>query len=59
MKIIYDAEDIERHRQYGSEGGKKAAANMSEAARKARGKKAIRARWDARKDRETNGKERN
>ena len=34
MKIIYDAEDIERHRQYGSEGGKKAAANMTEAARK-------------------------
>jgi hypothetical protein len=55
MKIIYDAEDIERHRQYGSEGGKKAAANMTEEARRIRAKKAIETRWNARKEQEKEG----
>ena len=55
MKIIYDAEDIAKHRQYGSIGGKTAAANMTEEARKARGKKAIQTRWNARKEQEKEG----
>ena len=50
MKIIYTKEDIERHREYGSRGGKIAATKLSDKARKARAQKAAATRWARRKE---------
>ena len=53
MKIIYDKEDLKRHREYGSQGGKKSAAGFSKEERQERARRAIAARWAKKKEKVT------
>ena len=50
MKIIYTKADVERHREFGSEGGKKSAQRLTKAERRARARKAAQTRWSSKKE---------